>query len=191
MKKWIAGIAVGLVFVLAVILIARHIVIKYYLLDGGNMEDPNRPVATSNQDCDKVEEFELVELSWYQDAMSYSDCFFFQINDSGNVHRIRCSYTDPVTFERITMGNEYAVDECPVISEDRWETIVDLVQTFELPGFQAPDPNDLDAINSKIEVTWRKDDSFKVDEYDGKFASNLLDLLQITAAETISRPQAE
>lgn len=107
------------------------------------------------------------------------------------MHRICCSYTDPVTYERIAVGNENAVDECPVILEDRWEDIVDLVQTSKLSGFQAPDPNDLDAINSKIEATWRKEDSFMVDEYDGKSASNLFDSLQATAAEINSRPQVE
>lgn len=89
------------------------------------------------------------------------------------------------------MGNENAMDECPVILEDRWEDIVDPVQTSKLSGFQAPDPNDLDAINSKIEATWRKEDSFMVDEYDGKSASNLFDSLQAAAAEINSRPQVE
>lgn len=133
----------------------------------------------------------MVELSWYQDTMSHDDCFFFRISESGHVHRICCSYTYLVTYERIAVGNENAVDECPVILEDRWEDIVDLVQTSKLPGFQAPDPNDLDAINSKIEATWRKEDSFMVDEYDGKSASNLFDSLQATAAEINSRPQVE
>ena len=77
------------------------------------------------------------------------------------------------------------------ILEDRWEDIVDLVQTSKLPGFQAPDPNDLDAINSKIEATWRKEDSFMVDEYDGKSASNLFDSLQAAAVEINSRSQVE
>lgn len=123
--------------------------------------------------------------------LSHDDCFFFRISESGHVHRICCSYTDPVTYERIAVGNENAVDECPVILEDRWEDIVDLVQTSKLSGFQAPDPNDLDAINSKIEATWRKEDGFMVDEYDGKSASNLFDSLQATAAEINSRPQVE
>ena len=40
MKRWIAGIAAGLVFVIAVILIARHLVVKYYLLDGAIWKTP-------------------------------------------------------------------------------------------------------------------------------------------------------
>lgn len=48
MKRWIAGIAAGLVFVIAVILIARHLVVKYYLLDGGNMENPSQSAVASN-----------------------------------------------------------------------------------------------------------------------------------------------
>ena len=191
MKRWIAGIAAGLVFVIAVILIARHLVVKYYLLDGGNMENPNQPAVASNQDYGKVENFELVELSWYQDTMSHDDCFFFRISESGHVHRICCSYTDPVTYERITVGNENAVDECPVIPANRWEDIADLVQASGLSDYQAPDSDDIDANNSKIEAIWRKDDSLIVDEYNGSPASSLRDLLQTTSAEAISRPQAE
>lgn len=78
----------------------------------------------------------MVELSWCQDTMSHDDCFFFRISESGHVHRICCSYTDPVTYERIAVGNENAVAECPVILEDRWEDIVDLVQTSKPQVFR-------------------------------------------------------
>lgn len=88
------------------------------------------------------------------------------------------------------MGNENAVDECPVIPANRWEDIADLVQASGLSDYQAPDPDEIDANNSKIEAIWRKEDSFMVDEYDGKSAINLFDSLQATAAEINSRPQA-
>ena len=60
-----------------------------------------------------------------------------------------------------------------------------------LSDYQAPDADDIDANNSKIEAIWRKDDSLIVDEYNGSPASSLRDLLQTTSAEAISRPQAE
>ena len=123
--------------------------------------------------------------------MSHDDCFFFRISESGHVYRICCSYTDPVTYERITVGNENAVDECPVIPANRWEDIAELVQASGLSDYQAPDPDEIDANNSKIEAIWRKDDSLIVDEYNGSPASSLRDLLQTTSAEAISRPQAE
>lgn len=59
-----------------------------------------------------------------------------------------------------------------------------------LSDYQAPDSDDIDANNSKIEQM-QKDDSLIVDEYNGSPASSLRDLLQTTSAEAISRPQAE
>ena len=60
-----------------------------------------------------------------------------------------------------------------------------------LSDYQAPDSDDIDANNSKIEAIRRKDDSLIIDEHNGSPASSLRDLLQTTAAEAISRPQAE
>ena len=100
------------------------------------------------------------------------------------------SYTN-IRDTIIAVGNENAVDERPVIPANRWEDIADLVQASGLSDYQAPDPDEIDANNSKIEAIWRKDDSLIVDEYNGSPASNLRDLLQTTAAEAISRPQAE
>lgn len=37
-----------------------------------------------------------------------------------------------------------------------------------LSDYQAPDSDDIDANNSKIEAIWRKDDSLIVDEYNGQ-----------------------
>ncbi|MFR3273373.1 MAG: hypothetical protein ACLTQI_05940 [Slackia sp.] len=83
MKRWIAGIAAGLVFVIAVILIARHLSSNTIFLMG-QYGNPNQPAVASNQDYGKVEN-ELVELSWYQDTMSHDDCF-----SSESANRIMC-----------------------------------------------------------------------------------------------------
>ncbi len=144
---------------------------------------------------------ELVEFSWHQSAMSFSDCFDFEIKfteQDPDLPRLCCEYTDWATGERIKLGEEDSgfqgfsmvqkdpEAQCgtwPTVPLERWAELADFLRKAELSPYRPPDPNLLDATNSIIEVTWQDGGEEFTNRYDGHDASDLRELLRDIAEE--------
>lgn len=85
---------------------------------------------------------------------------------------------------KIKAENESAVNEetedtrCPKIPHERWQELSDFLRKAELAPYKAPDPNLLDATDSKLELTWSADGQQLTESFDGRSADGLLELLQ-------------
>ena len=160
-----------------------------------------KPAENESEEIREVSEMaELVEFSWHQSAMSYDDCFDFQIISSEQEYAapcLYCDYTDPETGERIEIGEEssgfqgFQLDgtrtdnaACPPVPLERWEELADFLRRVELPPYSPPEPGLMDATNSKIQVTWRENGEELTNSYSGIYAHELLKLLQDIAGET-------
>lgn len=142
----------------------------------------------------------LVEFSWHQSAMSHDGCFDFWMKtteENPEQPYLYCSYTDPETRERIELGDEMFIyraerqkkggaevttetenERCPRIPYERWQELSDFLRKAELVPYKAPDPNLLDATDSKLELTWSADGQQITESFDGRSADGLLELLQ-------------
>ncbi len=142
----------------------------------------------------------LVEFSWHQSAMSHDDCFDFWMKtteENPETPYLYCSYTDPETRERIDLGDEMFIyragrqkkagaevatetedERCPKIPYERWQELADFLRKAELAPYHDPDPNLLDATDSKLELTWTADGQQITESFDGRSADGLLELLQ-------------
>lgn len=85
---------------------------------------------------------------------------------------------------KIEAENESAVNEetedilCPKIPYERWQELSAFLQNAELTPYKDPDPNLLDATDSKLELTWSADGQQLTESFDGRSADGLLELLQ-------------
>lgn len=142
----------------------------------------------------------LVEFSWHQSAMSHDGCFDFWMKtteENPEQPYLYCSYTDPETRERIELGDEMFIyragrqkkggaevttetedERCPKIPNERWQELSAFLKNAELAPYQSPDPNLLDATDSKLELTWSADGQQITETFDGRSADGLLELLQ-------------
>lgn len=73
---------------------------------------------------------------------------------------------------------ETAAERCPKIPHERWQELSDFLRKAELAPYKAPDPNLLDATDSKLELTWSADGQQLTETFDGRSADGLLELLQ-------------
>lgn len=158
---------------------------------------------TTEGESEKIREVsdmaELMEFSWHQSAMSFSDCFDFQIKTAEGkpaAPRLYCDYTDTETGERIELGEEssgfqgFRLDgtrtdntACPPVPLERWEELADFLRKAELSPYSPPEPGLMDATNSNIQVTWRENGEKFTNSYSGVYAHELLKLLQDIAGE--------
>ena len=158
---------------------------------------------TTEGESEKIREVsdmaELMEFSWHQSAMSFSDCFDFQIMTAEGkpaAPRLYCDYTDTETGERIELGEEssgfqgFRLDgtrtdntACPPVPLERWEELADFLRKAELSPYSPPEPGLMDATNSNIQVTWRENGEKFTNSYSGVYAHELLKLLQDIAGE--------
>lgn len=76
------------------------------------------------------------------------------------------------------VATETAAERCPRIPHERWQELSDFLGKAELAPYQAPDPNLLDATDSKLELTWTADGQQLTESFDGRSADGLLELLQ-------------
>lgn len=142
----------------------------------------------------------LVEFSWHQSAMSHDSCFDFWMKtteENSEQPYLYCSYTDPETRERIELGDEMFIyrigrqkkdgdevttetkdERCPRIPYERWQELSAFLKNAELAPYRSPDPNLLDATDSKLELTWSADGQQLTESFDGRSADGLLELLQ-------------
>lgn len=69
-------------------------------------------------------------------------------------------------------------ERCPSIPYERWQELSDFLRKAELAPYKDPDPNLLDATDSKLELTWSADGQEISESFDGRSADGLLELLQ-------------
>lgn len=176
-------------------------------LDVPVMENPFPAVSESPEIRENSEMAELVEFSWHQSSMSYNDSFEFRITttekDSGIPH-LYCDYTDPETGERIKIGEEFSgfqgfeldgtqadSEAYPSVPLERWAELADYLRRAELPAYQSPPPELLDATDSIITVTWRMGEQEIVKTHDGAAAKELLAMAKSITRETYSSVSEE
>ena len=203
MKKLVIAAGGIVIVIVAGFFLYRHFVINS-ILDGPFMEnispeesetetvsDPE-PASASDWESESAsdpeqasvrsipETADLVEFSWHQSAMSHDGCFDFWMKtteEDPETPYLYCSYTDPETRERIELGDEM-FKNCPTIPYERWQELADFLRKAELAPYKAPDPNLLDATDSKLELTWSADGQQLTEAFDGRSADGLLELLQ-------------
>lgn len=151
---------------------------------------------------------ELVEFSWHQGAMSFSDCFDFRIKTTEEVSatpRLYCDYTDPKTGERIKLGEEdsgfqgYGLDGTKTAEGETWSTVplerwaelADFLHKTALSDYSPPPPELLDATDSRIQITWRENGELFTNSYSGFDAHDLLELLQDIVGEVSCEAEEE
>ena len=203
MKKLVIAAGGIVIVIVAGFFLYRHFVINS-IMDGPFMEnispdesetetvsDPESASASdweseSASDPEQAsvrsipETADLVEFSWHQSAMSHDGCFDFWMKtteEDPETPYLYCSYTDPETRERIELGDEM-FKNCPTIPYERWQELADFLRKAELAPYKAPDPNLLDATDSKLELTWSADGQKITESFDGRSADSLLELLQ-------------
>ena len=203
MKKLVIAAGGIVIVIVAVFFLYRHFVINS-IMDGPFMEnispeesetetvsDPE-PASASDWESESAsdpeqasvrsipETADLVEFSWHQSAMSHDGCFDFWMKtteEDPETPYLYCSYTDPETRERIELGDEM-FKNCPTIPYERCQELADFLRKAELAPYKAPDPNLLDATDSKLELTWSADGQKITESFDGRSADSLLELLQ-------------
>lgn len=195
MKKLVIAAGGIVIVIVAGFFLYRHFVINS-IMDGPFMENisPDEsetetvpdPEPASASDPEAVsaralpETAALVEFSWHQSAMSHDGCFDFWMKtteEDPETPYLYCSYTDPETRERVELGDEM-FKNCPTIPYERWQELADFLRKAELAPYKAPDPNLLDATDSKLELTWSADGQKITESFDGRSADGLLELLQ-------------
>lgn len=195
MKKLVIAAGGIVIVIVAGFFLYRHFVINS-IMDGPFMENisPDEsetetvsdPEPASASDPEAVsartlpETAALVEFSWHQSAMSHDGCFDFWMKtteENPEQPYLYCSYTDPETRERIELGDEM-FKNCPTIPYERWQELSAFLRKAELAPYQSPDPNLLDATDSKLELTWSADGQQLTESFDGRSADGLLELLQ-------------
>lgn len=81
--------------------------------------------------------------------------------------------------EKESGANEETEDtRCPSIPYERWQELSAFLKNAELTPYKDPDPNLLDATDSKLELTWSADGQKITESFDGRSADSLLELLQ-------------
>lgn len=81
--------------------------------------------------------------------------------------------------EKESGANEETEDtRCPKIPHERWQELSAFLKNAELAPYRSPDPNLLDATDSKLELTWSADGQQLTEAFDGRSADGLLELLQ-------------
>ena len=81
--------------------------------------------------------------------------------------------------EKESGANEETEDtRCPKIPHERWQELSVFLKNAELAPYKNPDPNLLDATDSKLELTWSADGQKISESFDGRSADGLLELLQ-------------
>lgn len=84
-----------------------------------------------------------------------------------------------IEAENESGANEETEDtRCPKIPYERWQELSAFLKNAELAPYQSPDPNLLDATDSKLELTWSADGQQITETFDGRSADGLLELLQ-------------
>lgn len=195
MKKLMIAAGFIVILIFGGFFMYRHFVTNM-IMDGPNMENTYPEESESQKKRELSEMAELVEFSWNQSAMSFSDCFYFwmKITDlDPQVPYLYCDYTDRDTGERITLGDEMFIyragrpsknasesdaERNPSVPLERWRELADFLRTAELEPYSPPSPDLLDATTSKIELTWTDGDQTFTECYDGRSAYDLRELLQ-------------
>ena len=184
MKKWMIAAAV-----LAALVIAGAFLLRLFLtgqiLDGDGMENPYA-VSEPGETPEIPDTAELVSFHWYQSAMSYGNCFIFTIDTVGQdtpEPRLYCRYMDWETAECIEVGDEGDSEACPPVPLERWAELSDFLRKAELPAYCKPNPDLMDATDSRINIVWRDGDERFTGNYNGLVADELLSLLQDIAEE--------
>lgn len=81
--------------------------------------------------------------------------------------------------EKESGANEETEDtRCPKIPHERWQELSAFLKNAELAPYRSPDPNLLDATDSKLELTWSADGQQLTESFDGRSADGLFELLQ-------------
>lgn len=84
-----------------------------------------------------------------------------------------------IEAENESGANEETEDtRCPKIPYERWQELSAFLKNAELAPYQSPDPNLLDATDSKLELIWTADGQQITEVFDGRSADGLLELLQ-------------
>lgn len=164
------------------------------VLDRAECGKPKPAEIESEKIQEVSENAELVEFFWHQNAMSYGDCFTFQINAVEQENpdpRLYCSYTDWETLECVEVGDECDREACPPVPLERWKELADFLREAELSAYCTLDPNRLDATDSKIQVTWLNGEEQFTSTYDGTTAHDLLKMLQDIAGEAYRKAVEE
>ena len=165
--------------------------IDRHTLDRDGMENPFPPDAEPEETQTVPETAELASFSWYQNAMSYGDCFTFEIQAAQqSAPTLRCDYTDWETGERITLGDD-ADEACPTISQERWTELADYLRSAGLPAYRPPEPDLADAADSRICAEGRDGGGKLTCAYSGAGANGLRELLQDIAGEAYGRKADE
>ena len=114
MKRYIIPIVLGVALVLGGVLLYWHFVINQ-VLDRNGMENPFPPDDTELPGIPM--DAALLSLNWSQSAMSFAECFHFDLaaEDSGYVISGECA--DPENGERVEREN------APLTAED-WAKVV-------------------------------------------------------------------
>lgn len=76
------------------------------------------------------------------------------------------------------VNSETEPERCPKIPHERWQDLSAFLKNAELAPYRSPDPNLLDATDSKLELTWSADGQQLTESFDGRSADGLLELLQ-------------
>lgn len=81
--------------------------------------------------------------------------------------------------EKESGANEETEDtRCPKIPHERWQELSAFLKNAELAPYRSPDPNLVDATDSKLELTWSADGQQLTESFDGRSADGLFELLQ-------------
>lgn len=160
-----------------------------------------QPAESGPPELKEVSEMaELVEFSWHQGAMSYSDSFDFEITLTAEkpiLPRLRCDYTNRETGERVKLGQEdygmaaqlnpQGVEAWPAVPIERWKELADYLRKADLRPYTPPPPGLMDATDSCINVTWREGGEEFTNRYgDGGDAHELRELIEDIAREVNS-----
>lgn len=122
---------------------------------------------------------ELVELSWYQNAMSYSDCFSFDIRVREDEALLSCSCTDPEDGAQLETD-----DEGIPVSKECMEELASFLKETAFTPYIPPDPYLADATNSRLSLTWREQETVFTNVCAGK--EELRELLTRIAKEALN-----
>ena len=170
MKRYIIPIVLGVALVLGGVLLYWHFVINQ-VLDRNGMEHPFPPDDTELPGIPM--DAALLSLNWSQSAMSFAECFHFDLaaEDSGYVISGECA--DPENGERVEREN------APLTAED-WAKVEQCLRDGEHRAkTELPEGVEVcDAASSTLSVTWRTTEGDTVSTvYNGEYESELRELL--------------
>lgn len=139
---------------------------------------------------------ELVKFSWRQSTIGRDQNFQFHITCAGQDlvdPRLYCEYVDRETQKNVQIGTEGDINGCPTVPAARWAELSDFLRKTELPAYREPEPLPAGGMEvhvapfvSELQVTWREAGEEFTNNYDGRNAGGLLELLQNIAGEVNS-----